>query len=121
VGLGKLKLGEHNMNKLVIQKLLESFSELETAIRSARIALEKRPNPPAELVERVENYERILSKQRFLANDLWKHVGTSNWSEVSRHVKLINALSSMIRDDAREVVVGMRPKLSTEEKELMLS
>ena len=109
------------MNKLVIQKLLESFTELETAIRSARLALTKRNDPPKELLERVENYERILSKQRFLATDMWKHVSLSNWGEVGRHVKLINALSSMIRDDAREVVIGLRPRLTIEEKEMMLS
>jgi len=114
-------LGELTVNKLVIQKLLESFTELETAIRSARLALTKRNDPPKELLERVENYERILSKQRFLATDMWKHVSLSNWGEVGRHVKLINALSSMIRDDAREVVIGLRPRLTIEEKEMMLS
>lgn len=109
------------MNKIVISKLLESFTELESSIRSAKLALTKRENAPQELVDRVENYERILQKQRVLASELWKHVGNSNWGEVGRHVKLINALSSMIRDDAREVVTGLRPQLSHEERELMLS
>jgi len=109
------------VNKIVISKLLESFTELETSIRSARIALTKRKDAPKELLDRVENYEKILDKQRKLADEMWSAVAQSNWGEVGRHVKLINALSSMIRDDAREVVTGLRPKLSTEERELMLS
>ena len=109
------------MNKIVISKLLESFTELETSIRSAKLALTKRENAPQELVDRVENYERILDKQRRLADEMWNQVAVSNWAEVGRYVKLINGLSAMIRDDAREVVTGLRPKLSTEERELMLS
>lgn len=108
------------MNKLVLNKLLESFGELETAIRSARIALTKRVNPPQELLDRVENYEKILDKQRRLSTKLWEHVADSNWGEVGRHVKLINALSTMIRDDAREVVTGLRPKLTVEERDSMM-
>lgn len=109
------------VNKIVISKLLESFTELEVSIRSAKLALTKRENAPRELLERVENYEQILNKQRKLADEMWRQVSQSNWAEVARYVKLINALSSMIRDDAREVVTGLKPQLSTEEREMMLS
>ncbi len=109
------------VNKIVITKLLESFTELEGSIRSAKLALTKRENPPQELLDRVANYERILEKQRVLATEMWRNVASANWSEASRHVKLINALSSMIRDDAREVVSGLRPKFSNEERELMFT
>jgi hypothetical protein len=56
-----------------------------------------------------------------LANNLTKFVAEQNWLEVERHVKLINNLSWMIRDDAKEVAEGLRTPLSQEQRELMLS
>lgn len=109
------------MNKIIIGRLFESFTELERAIKTAKMALCNKDNPPRELMERIRSYEGILEKQRSLANALCSHVSDSNWDEVDRHVKIINALSSMIRDDAREVVSGMRPMFSPEEREAMFT
>jgi hypothetical protein len=109
------------VNKLIITRLFQSFVELERAIRSARVALEKKGNPPRELVDRIESYEEMLDKQRTLANDIVGFVDRGEWQHVDRNVKLINAMSQMIRDDAREIVMGMRPTLSLEEREMMLS
>lgn len=109
------------MNKLVINRLLDSFSELERAITTAKLALSRKSNPPQDLLERISHYEHILDKQRVLASSLSRHVANNNWEEVGRHVRIINGLSSMIRDDARELVSGFRPQLTTEERELMLS
>ena len=109
------------MDKLIVSRLLDSFSELEQAIHSAKAALAKKPDPSKNLLERISAYEGILEKQRMLASALCRHVSSGNWDEVSRHVRIINGLSSMIRDDAREVVSGIRPNLSREEREAMLS
>jgi len=108
------------VKKVAIKKLFESFEELEKAITSARRTLAKKKSLDPELLCRIEVYENILRKQRMLAADLCGHVAVENWSEVSRHIQLINGLSSMIRDDAREVLTGLRPTLSTEEKEMFL-
>jgi hypothetical protein len=109
------------VNKLILGRLFESFTELERAIYSAKVTLAAKESQPTELLERIANYERILAKQKSLASALCTFISSGNWEEVDRHVKLINGLSSMIRDDAREIVAGFRPKLSHEEKELMLS
>lgn len=109
------------MNQIVIDRLFESFSELEKAIRQAKLSLAKRENAPTDLLGRIECYDEILAKQRALANNLTKFVAEQNWLEVERHVKLINNLSWMIRDDAKEVAEGLKTPLSQEQRELMLS
>ncbi len=109
------------MNKLIISRLFESFSELDRAIRTAKTALSRKKNPPKELLDRIDSYEQILNKQRALAGELCRYVTEGNWNEVARHVTLINSLSSMIRDDAREVVAGIQPVFSPEEREAIFS
>lgn len=110
-----------SVNKIVITRLFQSFAELEKAIDAAKMTLTSKDNPPQELIERIGSYETILNKQRRLAEELCCHANTGAWGEVERNIKVINALSQMIRDDAREVVAGLRPPLSREERELMLS
>ena len=103
------------MNKLLINRLFESFNELERAIQTAKSTLEKKKEPPKDLLERIFNYEQILSKQRNLATSLCGHSALGNWDEVARHVRIINGLSAMIRDDAREIL--SRTQTDVEEME----
>ena len=105
------------MNKIVISRLFESFNELERAIVSARQTLEKKNEPPADLLERIRSYEQILDKQRTLATALCGHSTLGNWGEVARHIKLINGLSAMIRDDAREILAGTHVPVGEQEEE----
>lgn len=88
----------------IIERLFESFSELEIAIESAKKTLEKREVIPQEILERLNSYDDILLKQRDLAHSLCAHINKCDWDEVSRHVSLINGLSAMIRDDARAIL-----------------
>ena len=98
------------MTQTIIKRLFDSFNELERAIVSARITLERKGTPPQTVLDRIDSYEHILTKQRELARDLFQHMSSGNWKEVSRHVQLINALSAMIRDDAREVLSALAPE-----------
>lgn len=109
------------MKQTIIKRLFDSFAELERAICSARATLANKENPPKDLMEHIEQYEGILDKQRSLATALCGYASLGNWEEVARHVKLINGLSAMIRDDAREILAGFRPTLTSEEREMMLS
>ena len=110
-----------SVNKLIITRLFESFGELERAISSAKMTLASKEKPPQDLLDRIGSYEQILGQQRKLAETLCACVNREQWGEVDRHIRIINGLSQMIRDDAREVVSGLRPMLSAEERELMLS
>jgi hypothetical protein len=97
------------VNPNIIQKLFQSFTELEDAIGSAKCTLAKRGEIPAEIMERLNSYDGILLKQRNLAHELCTHINQGDWDEVSRHVGLINGLSAMIRDDAKAILSLIKP------------
>lgn len=92
------------MNKFVLRKLLQSFTELESAITNARKSIEKCSTPQAEILTRITSYEDILLKQKIYVGELCQQMHLKNWSEVSRVIRIINGLSTMIRDDARELL-----------------
>ena len=94
------------MNKIVISRIFESFQDLEQALDNAHKTLEQCENPDQAVIDRINQYEQVLQKQRSLASDLCGYACLNDWSEVVRHIKLINFLSTMIRDDARELVMG---------------
>ena len=71
-----------------------------------REVLAEKEEVPQDVLDRVQQYSDIVSKQRGLANRLRAHLTAENWEEVGRHVKLINGLSSMIRDDAQSILAG---------------
>lgn len=95
------------MQSDIIERLFSSFAELEQAITSARAALAKKGEIPRQVLDHLNSYDGILSKQRNLANALQEHMQHGNWDEVSRHVSLINGLSAMIRDDARAILSSL--------------
>jgi len=95
------------MSTEIINRLFESFSELEHAIVGAKATLKKKENVPTEVFERLASYDGILAKQRTLASSLCSHIEAGNWDEVSRHVSIINGLSSLIRDDARAILSSL--------------
>ncbi|MBX7144654.1 MAG: hypothetical protein K1X79_09405 [Oligoflexia bacterium] len=94
-------------NNTIIERLFSSFSDLEKAIVSARSTLAKKGSVPSDIMERLNSYDGILAKQRSLAFTLCEHINKGNWGEVSRHVSLINGLSAMIRDDARQILSSL--------------
>ncbi len=98
------------MRRLIIKRLFDSFAELDRAITTAKVALERKEDAPQEIIKRVDAYADILEKQRALATSLCGHANLGDWDEVARHVKIINGLSAMIRDDAREIVAGLKPR-----------
>lgn len=103
-----------------IKHLFESFAQLERAISNARSALLRHSSPPKEILQRLNLYEEILEKQRFLAKELSQHLRTQNWSDVHRDVKLINGLSGMIRDDAEGILAQIHQESTPVKKEQFL-
>ncbi len=94
------------MSHALIEKLLASFDELDRCIALTREVLSKRDGISENIIQRVNKYSEIVSKQRQFTEELKAHLAVQNWTEVSRHVKLINALSSMIREDAQAILSG---------------
>ena len=108
------------MKHIVINRLIQSFGELEKAIVSARSTLEENQDTPRDILDRIDVYDEILEKQRILTTKLSAYAAEGDWREVSRHVQLINALSAMIRDDAREILTGVKAPVDDQQKEMML-
>ena len=104
------------MNKIVISRIFESFHELERALVVARQTLEHYEAPDQKVIERLNQYEQILEKQRSLATALCGYASLNDWDQVARHVKLINGLSTMIRDDAKELVFGPTQPATVEQR-----
>lgn len=98
----------------LVDKLLESFNELDRCIAHTRTALSEKSGVPDDILSRVEQYSSIVSKQRNLALGLREHLSLQNWDEVARHVRLINGLSGMIRDDAQAILGGARDSAGPE-------
>jgi hypothetical protein len=101
----------------IINRLFQSFEDLERAIVSARKTLEAKDEIPKEVVARLDSYDGILSKQKNLANELCRHISVGNWDEVTRLVGLINGLSAMIRDDAWAILSSLELNSDSDVKE----
>ncbi|MCB0346096.1 MAG: hypothetical protein KDD66_13340 [Bdellovibrionales bacterium] len=87
-----------------VDKLLISFDKLENCIAVTESVLKQKPEVPDDVLKRITQYSEIVSKQRRLAEELRGYLADQNWDQVSRHIKLINGLSSMIRDDAQQIL-----------------
>jgi hypothetical protein len=91
---------------LLVGKLIDSFDDLDKCIEMTKQVLSQKVDIPSEVIERINQYTGIVVKQRVLAENLRDFISNQNWDEVSRHVKIINGLSSMIRDDAQAILAG---------------
>ena len=94
------------MSDTLVEKLVKSFDELENCIEVTRDVLAIKENVPGDVLARIEQYSEIVDKQRALADDLSPLIQAEAWDEVGRRVKLINGLSSMIRDDAYQILAA---------------
>lgn len=90
----------------LVEKLLTSFDELDDCISVTKQVLNRKADVPSDVIKRVDQYTDIVNRQRDLADKLKQHIEDQNWIEVSRHVKLINGLSAMIREDARAILTN---------------
>lgn len=95
------------MQALVLERLLESLGELEESIQSAQRALLNKKGAEPELEQRLRQYESMLLQQRQLAFDLNDLIEKGSWESVARAVRIINGISTMLRDDARQVVASL--------------
>ncbi len=95
-----------------LTRLLQSLKKLEDSISLARGMVGNIEGERANhhsmshdvILRRLDSYQEILVKQRYFAKDLCDHMKMRDWYQVSRHIRIINGLSQMIRDDARELI-----------------
>ena len=98
-------LGGWHVPQSIINRLLESLEELERSIRLAKKTLSTSEKQDESLCKRISYYEEVISKQKKLSQSLCEHMMKGNWTEVSRHVKLINGFSTLVRQDAKNLIL----------------
>lgn len=96
----------------VVGRLMNSFDDLEHAIHGARASLSRKDDVPQSVFDRLDSYQGILGKQRSLTRELAQYVKEGNVGEVGRLVNLINGLSGMIIDDARQILTALSSGLA---------
>ncbi len=102
--------------EVLVSKLMESFDDLDRCIEMTKEVLSQKENVPEDVLHRIDQYSDVVLKQRSLAETLKTHIAGENWEEVARHVKIINGLSAMIRDDAQSILAGAnRPDAEEED------
>ncbi len=98
------RAGGLEMPHSVVRKLFESISELERSVDLAKRTFASSAVVRDDLLERVNQYDKVLLKQRQLASQLTDCIEREDWPEVTRHIRLINGLSSLIHEDARSLI-----------------
>ncbi|MCB0345330.1 MAG: hypothetical protein KDD66_09430 [Bdellovibrionales bacterium] len=88
----------------IVKKLFDSIAELERSVDLAKRAFASSAIVRNDLLDRVNQYDSVLHKQRQLVSQLTDCVEREDWPEVTRHIKLINGLSSLIHEDARSLI-----------------
>jgi len=106
-------------NNTLVKKLLVSFDELENCIELTKEVLSSKEGVSVDIQTRVNQYTDIVKKQRKLAVELTDFIKKEDWKEVGRHVKIINGLSTMIRDDAQSILTQALELPEIEAQELL--
>lgn len=108
----------------LVEKLITSFDELDRCIEVTKRVLSEKDGIPEDVLLRVEQYSGIVTKQRALTGELKGCLEREDWAEVSRRVRIINGLSSMIRDDAQSILAAAYEDepvaVSKDDKEFLL-
>ena len=110
------------MHDTVIQKLYDSIDQLERSLDIAKKTFSGGQNKNEDLSKRVDEYERVISRQKVLVQDLQDHLANERWEEVSRHVKIFHGLAALVRDDARTLVCDiLEAEDDSDEDEVLIS
>ena len=95
------------INEDTLNKLFASLDDLDNAINNAKKILVAKDSSKR-LLDRMDTYSEILSKQRALANTLSEKIKTNEVESISRIVSIISGLSFMLRDDTKEILSSKR-------------
>lgn len=96
---------------VLIDRLYQSIEGLERAVEAAGISLEEKAKNGAQdihpILYRLDEYRSIISKQKQKVQELCIALQNQDFHEVTRLVTVINGISQMIRDDAREILANL--------------
>lgn len=98
-------LGASLVPKDPLERLEESLSHLKDSIRFAKAVVEHAPvGDREEIGQRLSAYEKICDQQAEVLTEIRTAVTRKDRRSLYKQIYLVNLLSRMIRDDARDIV-----------------
>lgn len=97
-----------------LKQLAKSLTNLEHAIQSVYDRFASKDDVPNEVLERIDQYKDICAYQHVLCEDLKEDLSAENVEQVAQQVKVINGLSSLLVEDVKQLLEGMRIDKKTE-------
>lgn len=88
----------------ILVRLTHAVFDLEDAIASAKQTLESKPSYPEHAMVRLNHYQNIVHQQKLAFPVITKLIRDSRYAELSLEVRRVNALSELIREDAKELL-----------------
>ena len=103
------------MNNEVVSKLQESVFLLEISVNSARQTLTEKYGIDHPVGVRLDSYIPAIENQKAQISKLQNAIQEQNFGEVVRLATIINGISFMIKDDARQIVEYIHSGISPSE------
>lgn len=97
-----------------LKQLAKSLTNLENAIQSVYDRFAAKEDVPNEVLERIDQYKDICAYQHVLCHDLKEDLSAENVEQVAQQVKVINGLSSLLVEDVKQLLEGMRSDTETQ-------
>lgn len=91
-----------------LQQLAKSLENLEHAIQSVYERFAAKEDISSDVLKRIDQYKDICAYQHVLCNDLKFDIEEENVEQVAQQVKVINGLSSLLVEDVKQLLEGMR-------------
>lgn len=86
------------------KQLAQAVFQLEDAIISAKNTIQSKSHYPPEAIERLDHYMEMVEQQKSAFPSIMKCLTERNFGELSIEIRRVNALSEMIKDDAKELL-----------------
>lgn len=97
--------------KQALSLLFLQIEKIESALNLAKRKVAEQNPISLSLAKRIDEYDKIVLKQKELAKDICRNIIAQNWNEVSRSAKLITGLAVMINDDLNSLLGELVPEL----------
>lgn len=103
----------------LISQLAQSIKSLELTIDAARECIAEKHGESHPIVIRLDNHFLSIARQKKYIQQLKQAIMRGNINEMYRIANIINSISAMIQDDAREIVLEMNGTTCTPDKDLL--
>ena len=102
-----------------MSKLEQSIQHLEISVTAAREKIAQKYGVKHPTVVRLDGYFPSILGQKKYVQELSKALENQNEDEVSRLVSIINSISLMIKEDARDIFLEMQGIACKTDKDLL--